>query len=91
MKRLILLFCLSIFYLAACTNSNTHAHDGDHTHEEADHAHDDDVDHAHDHDADEGHDDDHEHGDDHDHPHEQESFSVESDTLKQDSLKNQQK
>lgn len=85
MKRFILLLTLSLFYLAACTNSSTHSHDGEtHTHENADHSHDGEADHSHD--QDHSHDGDH----DHEHDHAQEEFKVESDTLKQDSLKSQQ-
>ena len=78
MKRLFLIGALALFYLAACSNSDTHSHDGEsHSHDDAGHTHEDD-----------GHD--HSHGDDHDHahPHEQEEFTVNSDTLQQDSLKN---
>lgn len=75
MKRLIIVFTLALFYLAACTNSGSHTHDGStHTHDGTTHTHDGDENHTHDH-------------DDHDHDHDQEEFTVESDTLKQDSLK----
>ncbi|KAA3639570.1 MAG: hypothetical protein DWQ02_03520 [Bacteroidetes bacterium] len=85
MKRLIIVFTLALFYLAACTNSGSHTHDGStHTHDGTTHSHDDDSDHTHD--GDEGHSHDHD-GHDHDHDHDQEEFTVESDTLKQDSLK----
>lgn len=86
MKRLILIFWLCLFYLAACTNSSTHSHNGEtHAHENADHSHNADADHAHDADAEHGH----SHTDGHGHSHEQEEFTVEPDTLKQDSLENQ--
>lgn len=76
MKRLILICSLCLFYLTACTNSSGHSHNEEtHTHETDDHSHDDGHGHAH----------------DHSHDHEQEEFAVESDTLKQDSLKSQQK
>ena len=73
MKRLSLVFMLSLFYLAACTNGDTHSHD-DHTHSHDGHSH--------------SHDGAHDHS--HDHAHEQEEFTVETDTLQQDSTQKHQ-
>jgi Ni/Co efflux regulator RcnB len=79
MKRIILIFTIALFYLAACTNSDTHTHNGDtHSHDNTDHSHDNNSEsHSHD-------------DDDHGHSHDQEEFTVEADSLKQDSLKNHQ-
>ncbi len=87
MKRLLFVFTLSLFYLTACTNSGEHTHqDGEHTHEHDDHSHGDDHTHGDDHDHS---DHSHSHDEDHDHPHEQEEFTIEADSLRQDSLRNQ--
>jgi hypothetical protein len=80
MKRLLIICTISLFYLAACSNNDTHTHDGD------THSHEDGTEHA-DHDHAEG--DDHAHPHDADHDHEQEEFSVEADSLGQDSINNQ--
>ena len=81
MKRILLILTIALFYLAACSNnSDTHSHNNGstHSHNEADHSHDDGSD-SHSHDE-----------DDHSHPHDQEEFTVEADSLKQDSIKNHQ-
>ena len=78
MKRFILIFALSIFYFAACTNSNsaTNEYSTEHTHEDGTtHTHEDGTTHSHD----EG-----------DENHAQEEIEVDADSLKQDSLKKEE-
>jgi ABC-type nickel/cobalt efflux system permease component RcnA len=88
MKRIILFFSLYLFFAVACTNSgsNTHSQDEEtHSHTEGqEHGHDE-ASHSHDHG--EGT---HTHADGTTHAdHDQEEFTVEQDTTKEDSLRNQ--